>query len=130
MYEEEKIMPYGEFAEKLKQYMQLYDGVKLAGCPQFLLMKRDELDDEIREAFCDAEDNLTRWIKGKPCTFVSPETRRRVDLVVGHNAETLYHFLVFCREFNMTGKVSDDHKTYLAYLLSKDAVGGSDGNNN
>lgn len=118
MHEEEIIMPYGEFAEKLKQYLQLYDGLDKVTCPEFLLSRMEELKDEIREAFCDTEDNLSRWTKGEVCTFVSPETHKRINLMVGRNAETLYHFLTFCREINVTGKVSEERKTYLAYLLS------------
>ena len=43
----------------------------------------------------------------------------RIAMVIGKNPETLYHFLIFCRDINMKGKVNEEHKTYLAYLLAK-----------
>ena len=116
---DEKLMPYGEFFEKLKDYLQLYHVVEQVTCPQIILMKRDEVKEEIREAFCDLEDNLTRWTKGIPCTFVHPDTKKRIDILVGKDPETLYHFLAFCREIHMTGKIHEEHQFYLAYLLSK-----------
>lgn len=113
------IMPYGEFFEKLKDYLQLYYVVEQVTCPQIILMKRDEIKEEIRECFCDLEDNLTRWTKGNLCTFVHPDTQKRIDILVGKDPETLYHFLVFCREIHLSGRINEEHKTYLAYLFSR-----------
>lgn len=116
---DENFMSYDEFYEKLKEYLQLYNAMEQVTCPQIILMKRDEIGEEIRESFFDTEDNLTRWTKNKPCTFVSPETNKRIEIMVGKDPETLYHFLTFCRDIHLTGKVNEDRKTYLAYLLSK-----------
>ena len=90
---DESIMPYNEFCEKLSEFLQLYHVVAQVTCPQIILLKRDEIKEELRESFC--------------------------DMVIGKNPETLYHFLVFCRDINMKGKVNEEHKTYLAYLLAK-----------
>lgn len=116
---DESIMPYNEFCEKLSEFLQLYHVVAQVTCPQIILLKRDEIKEELRESFCDMEDNLTRWVKSRPCVFVHPETHNHIAMVIGKNPETLYHFLIFCRDINMKGKVNEEHKTYLAYLLAK-----------
>lgn len=116
---ENEIMNYQDFCNVLKQFTELRHAAELVTCPMDLLTKREELKQEIQDAFCDAEDNLSRWEKGEKCTFVSPETGKRIFLSVGKDTETLYHFLCFSREIAMHRRVPETYKEYLAYLLSK-----------
>ena len=117
--EKETIMSYQDFCEILKQLTELKHMAKFVTCPMDILTKADELKNEIQDAFCDTDDNLSRWERGETCTFVSPETGKRIFLSVGKDTETLYHFLCFCREIAMHRRVPETYKEYLAYLLSK-----------
>ncbi len=118
-YESERIS-YDEFCSRLRDFVDLYNAVEKVTCPQILIMRRDEVREELRELFCDLEDNLTKWVKGKPCTFVHPENKNRVEIVIGRNTETLYQFLLFCYDIHDSGKVNIEREAYLALLLSRD----------
>ena len=115
---EHEIMNYRDFCNLLKQFTELRHAAELVTCPMDVLTKREELKQEIQAAFCDAEDNLSRWEKGEKCTFVDPETGKRIFLAVGKDAETLYRFLLYCREIVVNHRVLNEYKTYLAHLLA------------
>jgi len=77
----------------------------------------------LERVFADKEQNIRRWLNGKPCRFTSDITGRQMETKIGNDREALYYFLVFCKRIKSKQRVSEEFRDYLAYLTAKSVYG-------
>lgn len=77
----------------------------------------------LEKVYADKDQNLRRWLNGKPCRFTSDITGRMVEVTIGNDWETLYYFLTFCKKLGTKQEISDEFREYLAYLTARSVYG-------
>ena len=50
---------------------------------------------KLEKIFKDKDQNIRRFLNGKPCIFTSDKTGKKVEISIGNDREALYYFLVF-----------------------------------
>ncbi len=79
----------------------------------------------IEKALCDKDRNFVRWLKGEECIYIVSRNRKRVNIQVRKNIETIYYFLKYCMKINRFDFADETLEDYLAYLLCEPCSGGS-----
>lgn len=77
----------------------------------------------LEKVYVDKDQNLRRWLNGKPCRFTSDITGMMVEITIGNDWETLYYFLTFCKKLGTKQEISDEFREYLAYLTARSVYG-------
>lgn len=77
----------------------------------------------LEKVYVDKDQNIRRWLNGKPCRFTSDITGRMVEVTIGNDWETLYYFLTFCKKLCTKQEISDEFREYLAYLTARSVYG-------
>lgn len=77
----------------------------------------------LEKVFDDKDQNIRRWLNGKPCRFTSDRTGRPIEIRIGDDREAIYYFLIFCKRINNKQEISEDFRDYLSYLISRSVFG-------
>ena len=81
---------------------------------------------KLEKIFKDKDQNIRRFLNGKPCVFTSDKTGKKVELSIGNDRETLYYFLVFCYRINNKQEISEDFRDYLAIVITRSCAADED----
>ena len=81
---------------------------------------------KLEKIFKDRDQNIRRFLNGKPCAFTSDKTGKRVELSIGNDREALYYFLVFCYRINNKQEINEDFRAYLAIVITRSCVADED----
>ena len=81
---------------------------------------------KLEKIFKDKDQNIRRFLNGKPCAFTSDKTGKRVELSIGNDREALYYFLVFCYRINNKQEINEDFRAYLAIVITRSCVADED----
>ena len=74
---------------------------------------------KLEKIFKDKDQNIRRWLNGKPCVYTSDKTGKKIEVCIGDDREAIFYFLVFCYRINSKQQVSEDLRDYLLYLVLK-----------
>ena len=74
---------------------------------------------KLEKIFKDKDQNIRRWLNGKPCVYTSDKTGKKIEVCIGDDREAIFYFLVFCYRINSKQQVSEDFRDYLLYLVLK-----------
>lgn len=61
--------------------------------------------------------NVRRWLNGKPCVYVEPDTCKEVAILIGYDCEALYRFLVYCDKLDHGELVDEVFIDFLTDLI-------------
>ena len=106
-----------EYISVLKSYKQIQE--RLLSYPKIIDAKYDELLEYGKKIFADHDDNIQRWLDGRTCICVNPNTHRIIEYKIGNDCEALYYFLMLCKRINHRKSVSDEYREYLAFLITR-----------
>ena len=67
----------------------------------------------------DHDQNIRRWLNGRPCVFTSDRTGSKVEILIGRDREALYYFLVFCKRIAEQKEISEDFRDYLGVVITR-----------
>lgn len=112
-----ELRKFCEYIRTLKSYRQIQK--KVLSYPKILDVKYNELLENGKNAFLDHSDNIERWLDGKPCKYINPQTHQMIECKIGDDYEALYYFLKFCKMINQKKKVSEVYVDYLALLITR-----------
>ena len=112
-----ELKKFCEYINVLKSYKKIRQN--MASRPKILDAKYNELLENGKREFADHNGNIERWLYGKPCVFVNPNTHQIIECKIGDDYDALYYFLMFCKRINHRKKVSDDYVEYLALLITR-----------
>ena len=73
----------------------------------------------LEKYFEDREQNLRKWLNGKPCVFTSRKTGEKIEITIGDDLEAIYYFLIFCKKLYNREEVSEEFFDYLTYLIAR-----------
>lgn len=74
---------------------------------------------KLEKVLKDKDQNIRRWLNGKPCIFTSEKTGKKIEIRIGNDREALFYFLVFCYRINTEQEISEDFRDYLALVISR-----------
>ena len=77
---------------------------------------------KLEKIFKDKEQNIRRWLNGKPCVFTSDRTGQRIEIIIGPDREALYYFLIFCKKITEKEVISEDLRNYVTLLITRSTV--------
>ena len=112
-----KLRNFCEYIKTLKAYKRIQQG--MVSYPKILEAKYNELLEHGKEVFADDYGNIERWLDGKPCVFVHPNSRQIIEYKIGDDYEAFYYFLMFCKRINQRKGVSEEYVEYLAFLITR-----------
>lgn len=112
-----KLREFCEYIKTLKAYKRIQK--EMVSYPKILEVKYNELLGHAKDVFADEYENIERWLDGKPCVFVHPNSRRIIEYKIGDDYEAFYYFLMFCKRINQRKGVSEDYVEYLAFLTTR-----------
>ena len=72
------------------------------------------------------DQNIRRWLNGKPCVFKSDITGKKIEISIGNDREAFYYFLVFCYRINNKQEISEDFRDYLAIVITRSCTADED----
>ena len=81
---------------------------------------------KLEKIFKDKDQNIRRFLNGKPCDFASDKTGKKVEISIGNDREALYYFLVFCYRINNKQEISEDFRDYLAIVIARSCTADED----
>ncbi len=76
----------------------------------------------LERIFKDKDQNIRRWLHGKPCVFKSDRTGERMQIKIGSDREALYYFLIFCKKIADKQEISEDFRDFVALLITRSCV--------
>ena len=74
---------------------------------------------KLEKIFEDKDQNIRRWLNGKPCVLTSDIMGNRMEIGIGKDREALYCFLVFCYRINNKQEICEDFRDYLAIVITR-----------
>ncbi len=80
----------------------------------------------LERLFKDKDQNIRRWLKGKPCVFTSDKTGEKMEIDIGADVEALYYFLVFCKKITEEKEISNEFREFLALIITRSCVADED----
>ena len=111
-------MKFNEFCnymKRLQEYKRIQQNIEYY--PKAFDLKYRELLEYAKKEFVDQNNNIERWLDGRPCVFDYPRSRKQVEYMIGNDYEALYYFLVFCKRVNNHKRVSEDYVEHLTFLI-------------
>ena len=81
---------------------------------------------KLEKIFKDEDQNIRRFLNGKPCVFTSDKTGKKIEIRIGKDREALYYFLAFCYRINTKQEVSEDFRDYLAVVITRSCTADED----
>ncbi len=105
------------YIENLQTYKKIQKEMK--SYPKILDTKYRELIARVKGLFADEDNNIERWLEGKPCVFTHPHGHQQIEYKIGNDYEALYYFLMFCKRINHHKRISEEHIEYLAFLIAR-----------
>lgn len=112
-----ELKKFCEYINVLKSYKKIRQN--MASRPKIIDAKYNELLESGKREFADHNGNIERWLYGKPCILVNPNTYQIIECQIGDDCDTLYYFLMYCKRINHRKKVSDDYVEHLALLITR-----------
>lgn len=112
-----KLREFCEYIKTLKAYKRIQK--EMVSYPKILEVKYNELLGHAKDVFADEYENIERWLDGKPCVFVHPNSRQIIEYKIGDDYEAFYYFLMFCKRINQHKGVSEEYVEYLAFLITR-----------
>ena len=73
----------------------------------------------LEKVFDDKEQNIRRWLNGKPCVYFHPGIRQTVSVQIGNDLEALFYFLTFIEKHKNREPIDEDFVDYLALIISR-----------
>ena len=74
---------------------------------------------KLEKSFKDKDQNIRRWLNGKPCVFTSDITGERMKIRIGNDSEALFYFLMFCCRINNKQTIGEEFRNYLAIAITR-----------
>ena len=81
---------------------------------------------KLEKIFKDKDQNIRRFLSGKPCVFQSDKTGNLVDIEIGRDREALYLFLVFCKRIEERKEITEDFRDHLAIVIARSCTADED----
>jgi hypothetical protein len=81
---------------------------------------------KLEKIFKDKDQNIRRFLNGKPCVFQSDKTGNLVDIEIGRDREALYLFLVFCKRIEERKEITEDFRDHLAIVIARSCTADED----
>lgn len=75
---------------------------------------------KVKEMFNDECNNLGRWLSGELCLVKHPYKKNTfAELEIGHDHETLYYFLEYCKRLNAGEKIGNTLLAQVALMVTR-----------
>lgn len=74
---------------------------------------------KLEEVFHDKNQNIRRWLNGKPCVYFHPGIHQTVSVQIGNDFEALFYFLTFIEKHKSREPIDEDFVDYLALIISR-----------
>ena len=81
---------------------------------------------KLEKIFKDKDQNIRRFLNGKPCVFTSDKTGNRMEIRIGKDREALYYLLLLCYRINNKQEISEEFRDYLAIVITRSCTDDED----
>ena len=75
---------------------------------------------QVNQMFNDECNNLGRWLSGEPCLVKHPRKKNTyAELEIGHDHETLYYFLEYCKRLSAGEEIGNVLLAQVALMVTR-----------
>lgn len=74
---------------------------------------------KLEKVLRDKDQNIRRWLNGKPCVYFHPRTHQTIFIQIGNDLEALFGFLTFYEKLKNGETLDEDYMDYLALIITR-----------
>ena len=80
----------------------------------------------LEQLFHDHDQNIRRWLNGKPCVIQNDQAGNKVELSIGQDMEALYYVLVLCKRIANGKEISAEFREFFSLIIRRSCTADED----